>query len=92
MMAPALGDITRDLQLDATAGQIVFSVFFLGMSFAPMLIAPLSEMYGRRPVWLAGNFWYIIWNSVCPAGYKPGMMVTGRFLSASGAGVGVTVC
>ena len=91
MIAPALGDITRDLRIDATTGQIVFSIFFLGLSFAPMVLAPLSEIHGRRPVWLAGNVWYMLWNALCPVGHRTGIMVVGRLLSASGASVGVTV-
>lgn len=91
MIAPALEDITHDLMVDPTTGQIVFSIFFLGVATAPLLVAALSETYGRRPVWLMGNIWYIIWNSLCPAGKSTAMMVVGRFLSASGASVGVTV-
>ena len=91
MIAPALQDITRDLGVDATTGQIVFSIFFLGVGFAPMFTAALSETYGRRPVWLVGNACFILWNSLCPVGNSTAMMVVGRLMSASGASVGVTV-
>lgn len=92
MIAPALDQILHDLKMSTTTGQIAFSVFFLGLGFAPFLVAALSETYGRRSVWLAGNIWYIIWNSLCPVGSSPAMMIIGRFMSASGASVGVTVC
>lgn len=91
MIAPALGDMNRDLGIDATTGQIMLAIFFLGIGLAPMLIAPMSEIFGRRPVWLLGNGWFILWNSLCPVGSSPGMMLVGRLLSSCGASVGVMV-
>ncbi|OAA64725.1 Major facilitator superfamily domain, general substrate transporter [Niveomyces insectorum RCEF 264] len=91
MIAPALDQVLKDLRMTASAGQIAFSVFFLGLGFAPFLVAPLAEVYGRKPIWIAGNIWYILWNSLCPVGFSPGLLVTGRFLSASGASVGITL-
>lgn len=91
MIAPALDQILKDLGMSTSTGQIAFSVFFLGLGFAPFLVAALAETYGRKPIWLAGNVWYILWNSLCPVGFSPAVMILGRFMSASGASVGVTV-
>ena len=91
MIAPALDQILKDLGMSASAGQIAFSVFFLGLGFAPFLVAALAETYGRRPVWFVGNIWYIIWNSLCPVGFSPALMIVGRLMSAAGASVGITV-
>jgi MFS family permease len=51
----------------------------------------LSEIYGRKPVFLLSNVWYILWNSLCPVGNSPGLMITGRFLAGCGASAGITV-
>ena len=91
MIAPALDQILKDLNMSPSTGQIAFSVFFLGLGFAPFLVAALAETYGRKPIWLVGNVWYILWNSLCPVGFSPGLMIVGRFMSAAGASVGVTV-
>ncbi|KAK7417068.1 hypothetical protein QQX98_004829 [Neonectria punicea] len=91
MIAPALDQILDDLGMTTSTGQIAFSVFFLGLGFAPFLVAALAETYGRKPLWLAGNVWYILWNSLCPVGFSPAIMILGRFMSASGASVGVTL-
>lgn len=92
MIAPALDQILVDLNMAASTGQIAFSVFFLGLGFGPFLVAPLAETYGRKPVWIAGNLVYILWNSLCPVGNSSAMMIVGRLLAASGCSVGVTVC
>ncbi|KAI0966806.1 major facilitator superfamily domain-containing protein [Xylaria arbuscula] len=86
--AAALGDISRDLHLDAATAQISFSVYFLGLAFGPFPIAAISEMNGRRNIWIACNIWFILWNSLCPVGYSKGLMIAGRFLAALGASVG----
>jgi hypothetical protein len=44
MMAAALSHIACDLDANASTVQISFSSYFLGLSFAPFLIAPISEM------------------------------------------------
>lgn len=91
MIAAALGNIAHDLKVDASIAQITLSSYFLGMAFAPFLIAALSEMYGRKRVWVACNAWYILWNALCPVGNSAPLMIVGRFMTGAGASVGVTV-
>ncbi|PLB48934.1 putative efflux pump antibiotic resistance protein [Aspergillus steynii IBT 23096] len=91
MMAAALGQIAQDLGMSELATQIAFSIYMLGVGLGPFLVAALSEMYGRKPVWISCNVWYILWNSLCPVGNSPGLMMTGRFLAAIGGCVGVAL-
>ncbi|KAI1333223.1 MFS general substrate transporter [Xylariaceae sp. FL0255] len=88
VVAPAIPDITRDLGLSPAAAQIAFSVYFLGLAFSPFPIAAISEMNGRRNIWIVSNLWFILWNTLCPVGYSKGLMITGRFLAATGAAAG----
>lgn len=91
MTASALGDIARDLDIDASTAQISFSIYFLGLAFGPFPIAAISEMNGRRNIWMFSNVWFILWNSLCPVGNSKGLMIAGRFFAATGACVGNTV-
>ena len=91
MMAAALNQIAEDVGLSISVTQICFSIFLLGLAFGPFLVAALSEIYGRKFVWLTSNVWYILWNSLCPVGNNAGLMMTGRFLAGCGASAGVTV-
>lgn len=91
MMASALGQIGHDLGIGESTTQVTFSIFVLGLAFAPFPIASFSEMYGRKPVWLFCNAFYILWNAVCPIGRSAALMVIARFLAGSGASVGITV-
>ncbi|GKT51763.1 MFS transporter prlG [Colletotrichum spaethianum] len=91
MMAAALGRLSHDLGIDESITQVTFSIFILGLAFAPFPIASFSEMYGRKPVWLFCNAFYVLWNALCPVGRSPVIMVVSRFLAGSGASVGITV-
>ncbi|KAJ5656025.1 hypothetical protein N7507_007975 [Penicillium longicatenatum] len=91
IVAPSLSTIARDLHMEDSEMQVTFSIFVLGLAFAPFLIAALSEMYGRKKIWIICNLWYILWNSLCPVGHSSGMMILGRFMAGSGASVGNTL-
>ncbi|KAK0648542.1 major facilitator superfamily domain-containing protein [Cercophora newfieldiana] len=91
MIAAALKDIERDLSIDATTAQIIFSTYFLGLALGPFPIAAWSEMGGRKQVWLFANAWFILWNALCPVGRSKGLMVAGRLMTGVGASAGITL-
>lgn len=91
MMVSALPIIGTDLGIDSTKTQLTFTTYFLGLGFGPFIVAAISEMSGRKPIWVAANCWYIFWNAICPVRDSVGVMVAGRLLSGMGASVGITV-
>ncbi|KAH8912313.1 MFS general substrate transporter [Coniochaeta sp. PMI_546] len=91
MIAAALGDIERDLGIDPSTGQIIFSTYFLGLAFGPFLVAAWAEMSGRKKVWLFANAWFILWNAICPVGHSKGLMIVGRLMTGLGASAGITL-
>ncbi|KAK8055990.1 MFS transporter [Apiospora rasikravindrae] len=91
IVAPALGRIAEDLRMSESVMQVAFSVYTLGLAFGPFIIGPLSELYGRKPVWIACNLWYVLWNSLCPVGSNKGMMILGRLLTGSASSVGISL-
>ncbi|KAH8697387.1 major facilitator superfamily domain-containing protein, partial [Talaromyces proteolyticus] len=91
VVAPALPQMASDLRLGESETQISFSIFVLGQAFGPFLIGPLSEVFGRKPMWIGGNIFYIVWNTLCPVGKSKAMLVVGRFLAGAGASSGVNL-
>lgn len=54
MFAPGVGQLVQDFKITSTElSSFVVSVYLLGYCFGPLLIAPISEMYGRR--WVSRN-------------------------------------
>lgn len=91
MIAPALPDIARDLRMSESEAQLELSIFILAFAFVPLLLAPFSEMYGRRPVWLAAGVFYCVWNIVCGFAHNKGLLAAGRLLSGLGGSVDFVV-
>jgi len=85
IMAPALSTIGRELQMSNTESVMAMSVYLLATAFGPLLIGPLSEVYGRKPVLHATNIWFLIWNIVCGFANSKGLLISARFLAGFGA-------
>lgn len=56
------------------------SLFVLGLALGPMLFGPLSEFYGRRPIYLVAWTVYLIW--IIPQAIAPNIatVLACRFL------------
>ncbi|KAF1849204.1 MFS general substrate transporter [Cucurbitaria berberidis CBS 394.84] len=91
MIAPALPAIAKDLHVSASTAQMTMSSYFLGMAFAPLLIASASELWGRKRIWVICNAIYVVWNALCPVGRKVELMIVARIMAGAGASVGVTL-
>ncbi|OHE90508.1 major facilitator superfamily transporter [Colletotrichum orchidophilum] len=73
-------------QMDAEFGNsrlvstIGLSVFVLGISLGPMFLSPLSEFYGRRPIYLVSWSMYVIWIIPSAVAKNIATMIVARFL------------
>lgn len=92
VVAPALDVISRDLGMDAGfEGPLVMSTYMLTLALGPLLLAPLSELYGRAPLILMGNIVYIIFNLVCGFVNTKAQLMACRALSGLGGGAAPVV-
>lgn len=88
MLAPVKKQITTDLHITyAYEWFLVNSLILIGIGIAPLLMAPLSEVYGRRPVLIFGSTIFVVWNTTCGAARTTGQLLTFRLLSGFGASV-----
>lgn len=85
MMAPALPSISEDLPISEAEVQMALSIFVLAFAVGPMVMAPLSEVYGRRPIWIWGSIWYMTWNTACGFARNKSLMIVARMLAGFGA-------
>lgn len=70
---------------DAYLSAFVLSIYVLGYAFGPLLISPLSEQYGRLPLYHAGNMLFTVCTIACGRANSLGMLATLRFLAGVGA-------
>jgi MFS family permease len=87
MIAPALPDLQRDFHMSAANAQVSLSIFVLAFGFGPLFLAPFSEIYGRRPVWLICGVWYSAWNIVAGFAKSRRLLIATRLLAGFGGSV-----
>lgn len=60
------------------------SIYLLGYAVGPVFIAPLSEMYGRKPVLSVANVFFCLWQVGCALAPNIAALVIFRFFSGVG--------
>jgi multidrug resistance protein len=56
------------------------SLFVVGFAFGPLLWAPLSEVYGRRNVFIVSYFFLTVWTIACAVSQTVAQLMVFRFL------------
>ncbi|ROW10509.1 hypothetical protein VMCG_01762 [Cytospora schulzeri] len=85
IVTPAITTISDELDMTSTESFMAFSIFALATAFGPLLIGPLSEIYGRQPIVHASNVWFLGWNLACGFAHSKGLLIASRFLAGFGA-------
>lgn len=82
MFAPGVPDVLREFkETSVTLAAFVVSVFLLGFAVGPLIISPLSEIYGRRPVYIVCNVGFIIFTVACAVAHSMPQLIVFRFLA-----------
>jgi MFS family permease len=85
IMAPALSTIALELDMNSAESVMALSIYLLATAFGPLLIGPLSEIYGRAPILHFSNVWFLVWNIVCGFAKTKETLIAARFLAGFGA-------
>lgn len=82
MFAPGVPNVMLDFKSsNESLAAFVVSVYLLGYCFGPLAIAPLSEMYGRHPLYTLCNILYTIFNVACAVAPDMASLIVFRFLA-----------
>lgn len=88
MLAPVESQISHDLHIKRSHDWLlVNSLILIGVGLAPLLLAPLSEVYGRKPVLIYGTMYFTVWNAACGGSQTLVQILVLRLLSGFGASV-----
>ena len=50
-----LADMQQDLGISHFLASLALSIFALGFALGPLVLAPISEVYGRNPMYLSST-------------------------------------
>jgi DHA1 family bicyclomycin/chloramphenicol resistance-like MFS transporter len=91
MFVPAMPDIMRGLATDQATIQLVLSVYLFSTAVAQLLLGPLSDRHGRRPVLVAGLAVFVIASLICATAQSIGVLIAARALQGFGGCVGIVL-
>ncbi|KAJ7062878.1 MFS general substrate transporter [Mycena amicta] len=81
--AVVTGDF-EDIESDFGAGEVVtaltVSLMVVGFGIGPLAWSPLSELYGRKPLWIIPSIFYVIFNIPCALAPNIQTLLICRFL------------
>ncbi|KAJ5247128.1 MFS transporter cpaT [Penicillium chermesinum] len=92
MFAPGVIELVQDFHITSTLlSSFVVSVYLLGYSIGPLLIAPLSEIYGRRIIFNVCNVIYVVFTILCAVAPEIGSLIVFRFFAGCAGSCPLTI-
>ena len=91
MGLPALVPIGASLHVSAAATGLTLSFFLAGIALGPVVLGPVSDRYGRRPVLLAGCTFFTIAGAGCALAHSLPLLLFWRLIAGVGAGAASTL-
>jgi multidrug resistance protein len=80
IVSGGLGLIQEKYNVSHVVATLTISIMVCGFAVGPLLWSPLSEIIGRRPVYIISLFLYVIFNIPCALSPNIGGLLVCRFL------------
>lgn len=91
MYLPSMPGMARALGVDFTTIQLTLSLYLAAMALGQLVIGPLSDRFGRRPVLLIGLLTFVVGSTICLLAQSIGVLIFGRIVQAVGGCAGITL-
>src|ERR1700754_3005751 len=91
MLVPALPVLATTFGRDISVAQMTVSLYMVGIACSQIIMGPLSDRFGRRPVLLAGLGLMVLASAGCVFAETLPQLIAARFLQALGGASGMVV-
>lgn len=91
ILVPALPSLVLVLHTDMDTVQLTLSLYLISIAISQLLLGPLSDRFGRRPVVLAGLALNLLASLAAVAAASIGALIVTRVLQAAGAATGIVM-
>lgn len=91
ILAPAMPGLIGMFGADAGTVQLTLSLYLLGMAISQLVLGPLSDRFGRRPVMLAGLALTVLASFAALAATSIAALIVWRIAQAFGATCGTVI-
>lgn len=92
MFAPGVPQMMNTFHSDSVdLASFAVSIYILGYALGPLFIAPLSELYGRVPVYHVCTFFFMVFTLACGLSTSLGMIIFFRFVAGLAGSCPITI-
>jgi DHA1 family bicyclomycin/chloramphenicol resistance-like MFS transporter len=91
LLVPALPVVASTFGRDISIAQMTVSLYMVGIACSQIIMGPLSDRFGRRPVLLAGLGLMVAASAGCIFAETLPQLIAARFLQALGGATGMVV-
>jgi len=91
ILTPAVPGLVATFGTDAASVQLTLSLYLFGLAASQLVMGPLSDRFGRRPVVLAGLTLAAVSSVAALAATSIEALIVARIIQAIGASTGVVV-
>src|SRR5450631_4068270 len=91
LLVPALPVLASTFGRDISIAQMTVSLYMVGIACSQIIMGPLSDRFGRRPVLLAGLGLMVAASAGCIFAESLPQLIAARFLQALGGATGMVV-
>lgn len=91
MLVPALPTLAVTFSGDISVAQMTVSLFMVGIAISQMVMGPLSDKFGRKPVLLGGLGLAVVATIGCAFAASLPQLIVLRFLQALGGATGMVI-
>lgn len=91
ILVPALPGLAKRTGADQEFAQLAVSLYLFGLAFSQLVLGPLSDRFGRRPVVLAGLALTVISSAGGIAAETMGQIILARVLQSLCASTGLVI-
>src|SRR5436305_4282233 len=91
ILTPALPGLIVSFGAEAGVVQLTLSLYLLGMAISQLVLGPLSDRFGRRPVMLAGLVLTVVASFAALATTSIAGLIVARTAQAFGATTGIVI-
>ena len=91
MLVPALPVLAKTFDSNVSIAQMTVSLYMVGIACSQILMGPLSDRFGRRPVLLAGLGLMVVASAACSFAETLPQLIAARFFQAFGGASGMVI-
>lgn len=81
---PSMPALVHEFATNQSWIQLTLTFWFLGTALPQLLLGPVADRYGRRPLLLGGGFLFLLATLICGIANHIGSLVIARFFQGAG--------